>query len=275
MGSQIKWIWFNHKTLLKVIAADEGGGHGRSNESLLAGAMAMALAHVNRQQAAAAAGSKVVQSIRWLQIAIYNIHYLCKVSARMLVLSASGDSAAQYMNYMNVFFTAQKLNIPVDVCMIGQDSGLLQQGSDITGGLYIKVHFQNPGVFSIHFSLSRWHSLGSYYSTWLGFSCLGWLWERCLVLHHPSKWITGAGAWTKHVLLDIGLIFQGCLFLPPATGWCWLCLLRLSFYILQVQSSMHHLPQVIFASIYSCVNLEFFAVSSRPLACHPWRKRRW
>ena len=57
----------------------------------------------------------------------------------MLVLSASGDSAAQYMNYMNVFFTAQKLNIPVDVCMIGQDSGLLQQGSDITGGLYIKV----------------------------------------------------------------------------------------------------------------------------------------
>ena len=73
----------------------------------------------------------------------------------MLVLSASGDSAAQYMNYMNVFFTAQKLNIPVDVCMIGQDSGLLQQGSDITGGLYIKVHFQNPGVFSIHFSFSR------------------------------------------------------------------------------------------------------------------------
>jgi len=107
------------RRVAQVIAADEGGGHGRSNESLLAGAMAMALAHVNRQQAAAPAGSKV--------------------SARMLVLSASGDSAAQYMNYMNVFFTAQKLNIPVDVCMIGQDSGLLQQGSDITGGLYIKV----------------------------------------------------------------------------------------------------------------------------------------
>ena len=43
-----------------MIAADEGGGHGRSNESLLAGAMAMALAHVNRQQAAAPAGSKVL-----------------------------------------------------------------------------------------------------------------------------------------------------------------------------------------------------------------------
>ena len=66
-----------------------------------------------------------------------------QVVARMLVLSSSGDSAAQYMNYMNVFFTAQKLNIPVDVCMIGQDSGLLQQGSDITGGLYIKVLVQD------------------------------------------------------------------------------------------------------------------------------------
>merc|ERR1712032_243527 len=97
------------RRVAQVAAADEGGGHGRSNESLLAGAMAMALAHVNRQQAAAPPGSKVL--------------------ARMLVLSASGDSAAQYMNYMNVFFTAQKLNIPVDVCMIGQDSGLLQQGS--------------------------------------------------------------------------------------------------------------------------------------------------
>ena len=75
----------------------------------------------------------------------------------MLVLSASGDSAAQYMNYMNVFFTAQKLNIPVDVCMIGQDSGLLQQGSDITGGLYIKVMLQSSGIFH-RFQLCRWHS---------------------------------------------------------------------------------------------------------------------
>ena len=82
----------------------------------------------------------------------------------MLVLSASGDSAAQYMNYMNVFFTAQKLNIPVDVCMIGQDSGLLQQGSDITGGLYIKVMLQSFGL--CHWlQLCRCHNWGSCYST--------------------------------------------------------------------------------------------------------------
>ena len=74
-----------------------------------------------------------------------------QVVARMLVLSSSGDSAAQYMNYMNVFFTAQKLNIPVDVCMIGQDSGLLQQGSDITGGLYIKVIIHRTCTAHAHY----------------------------------------------------------------------------------------------------------------------------
>jgi len=103
----------------EVLARDESKGQGRSSESLLPGAMAMALSHVNRLQAARQQGNKL--------------------APRMLVLSATGDSAAQYMNYMNVFFTSQKLNIPVDVCMVGQDSGLLQQGSDITGGLYTKV----------------------------------------------------------------------------------------------------------------------------------------
>jgi len=103
----------------EVLARDETKGHGRSSESLLSGAMAKALAYVNKQQAARGVGNRL--------------------APRMLVLSATGDSAAQYMNYMNVFFTAQKLAIPVDTCMVSQDSGLLQQGSDITGGLYIKV----------------------------------------------------------------------------------------------------------------------------------------
>ena len=79
----------------------------------------MALANINKQQASRVASEKF--------------------SPRLLMMSATVDSAAQYMNYMNVFFTAQKLNIPLDTCMILQDSGLLQQGSDITGGLYVKV----------------------------------------------------------------------------------------------------------------------------------------
>lgn len=53
-------------------------------------------------------------------------------------MTGSGDSASQYMNYMNVFFTAQKQNVVIDVCALDQHLSLLQQGCDITGGLYLK-----------------------------------------------------------------------------------------------------------------------------------------
>lgn len=43
------------------------------------------------------------------------------------------------MNYMNVFFTAQKQNVVLDVCALEQHLSLLQQGCDITNGLYFKV----------------------------------------------------------------------------------------------------------------------------------------
>jgi transcription initiation factor TFIIH subunit 3 len=54
------------------------------------------------------------------------------------VMTASGTTASHYMNYMNVFFTAQKLNILIDACILDRESGLLQQGCDLTGGKYIR-----------------------------------------------------------------------------------------------------------------------------------------
>ena len=102
-----------------VLAGDRERGGGQAGDSLLAGALIKALTYINREQAERGEGGKL--------------------RPRLLVLSATGDTAAQYMNYMNVFFTAQKLGIPVDTCMVHRDSGLLQQGSDITGGTYCKV----------------------------------------------------------------------------------------------------------------------------------------
>lgn len=55
------------------------------------------------------------------------------------MVTGSGDSAFQYMSYMNVFFTAQKQNVVIDVCALDQHLSLLQQGCDITGGLYLKI----------------------------------------------------------------------------------------------------------------------------------------
>nr|AEE63109.1 unknown [Dendroctonus ponderosae] len=88
-------------------------------ESLLAGAIAMALCYIARLQRTKPPGSKL--------------------NSRILVVSGSGDSASQYMNYMNVFFTAQKLNVVLDVCALDQHLSLLQQCCDITGGMYLKV----------------------------------------------------------------------------------------------------------------------------------------
>nr|ACO14744.1 General transcription factor IIH subunit 3 [Caligus clemensi] len=87
-----------------------------SEDSPLSGSLAMALAYINRKR-------KESPELR----------------ARILILTASGDTASQYMNYMNVFFTAQKLNVLLDACMLQSDSPLLQQGADITGGLYFNV----------------------------------------------------------------------------------------------------------------------------------------
>ena len=49
---------------------------------------------------------------------------LCSLKARIMVYQR---------------FSFQKMNVPVDSCMLDRDSSLLQQGADITGGLYVKV----------------------------------------------------------------------------------------------------------------------------------------
>jgi len=107
------------RKLKAVLDRDMSGVTGAGSEPLLSGGLAMALAYINRVKA--------------------DLGPAQKLHPRLFVLSSSGDSAAQYINYMNVFFTAQKLNIRLDCCMVGQDSGLLQQGCDITGGVYLKV----------------------------------------------------------------------------------------------------------------------------------------
>ena len=58
------------------------------------------------------------------------------------------------LNYMNAFFTAQRLGVPIDTCVLECDSGLLQQGADITGKYFFwEVEFGKPQLFffSAHF----------------------------------------------------------------------------------------------------------------------------
>ncbi|XP_059482008.1 general transcription factor IIH subunit 3 [Neocloeon triangulifer] len=97
--------------LLKRSAGATGKG-----ESMLSGALGRALCYIHRLQ-----------------------HEERRVNARVLVVTANGQSVSQYMNFMNVFFTSQKLGVLIDVCCLGPESSLLQQGCDITGGQYFRA----------------------------------------------------------------------------------------------------------------------------------------
>ncbi|KAJ8894723.1 hypothetical protein PR048_000030 [Dryococelus australis] len=117
-----------------------------------------------------------------------------KMNSRVLVITGSSDSASQYMNYMNVFFTAQKQNVMIDVCSLDQELGLLQQGCDITGGLYLQVP-QLQGLVQ--------------YLLWV------FLPEppirRKLVLPPPVKVDYRAACFCHRELVDIGFVCSVCL----------------------------------------------------------------
>ena len=162
------------KKRVETVLSNDRDGSQASSESLLSGALSMALAYINKQQVGRASNEK-----------------LCP---RLFVMSATGDSAAQYMNYMNVFFTAQKLNIPLDTCMILQDSSLLQQGSDITGGLYLKVD-QLSGLLQ--------------YITWLFLP--GPKTRKMLGAPPPVRVDYRAACFCHRQLVDVGFVCSVCL----------------------------------------------------------------
>lgn len=62
------------------------------------------------------------------------------IKPRILITSVSPDSAYQYIPLMNCIFSAQKASIPIDVCKLyGEETAFLQQASNITGGVYVRV----------------------------------------------------------------------------------------------------------------------------------------
>jgi len=105
-------------------------------DSLVAGGLCTALAYINRRQKES---NLVADDGTEKAVLASSTKQQPSMKARVVVMTASGATASQYMNYMNAFFTAQKMGVPVDTCMVDRESGLLQQGADITGGLYLKV----------------------------------------------------------------------------------------------------------------------------------------
>eukprot|EP01112_Ceratiomyxa_fruticulosa_P009346 TRINITY_DN2435_c0_g1_i1.p1 TRINITY_DN2435_c0_g1~~TRINITY_DN2435_c0_g1_i1.p1 ORF type:complete len:301 (-),score=56.10 TRINITY_DN2435_c0_g1_i1:204-1106(-) len=57
---------------------------------------------------------------------------------RILVITLSNDVSAQYIPVMNCIFSAQRQNIVVDGCVLGNPSIFLQQATSLTGGIYLE-----------------------------------------------------------------------------------------------------------------------------------------
>lgn len=66
---------------------------------------------------------------------------LFSAKPRILCLQGSEDSPSQYVAMMNAIFSAQRVGIPIDSCILGDyDSAFLQQAAHLTNGIYYKPH---------------------------------------------------------------------------------------------------------------------------------------
>ncbi|RAH69643.1 TFIIH/NER complex subunit TFB4 [Aspergillus aculeatinus CBS 121060] len=132
-----------------------------TTSTLMAGALTLALSHINRRTiawaeahggetdpnahannnntttstntagggaAAAASGGDKASTESGLQ-------------SRILILSVSSATGAahQYIPIMNAIFACQRLQIPIDVCKLAGDAVFLQQAADATKGVYMAL----------------------------------------------------------------------------------------------------------------------------------------
>lgn len=70
------------------------------------------------------------------------------LNSRILILSTSGDLAAQYIPIMNLIFAAQHSRIPIDILKLAGDTILLQQASYTTSGVFLSPFPPHPAANS-------------------------------------------------------------------------------------------------------------------------------
>lgn len=137
---------------LKDLMDSTSNNDVRGNTStMLAGALTLALSHINRRtiawaeehggadlEDAAADGGAGTGSGSGRPSAANEDE---RLQSRILIVSVSGssDSAHQYIPVMNSIFACQRLQIPIDVCKLSGDAVFLQQACDATKGVYMAL----------------------------------------------------------------------------------------------------------------------------------------
>ncbi|MBW0541778.1 hypothetical protein O181_081493 [Austropuccinia psidii MF-1] len=113
------------------------------NDSITEGAMRLA-----RSAESNAFIGRHVGIVKALAKALCHINRITKenddkknpLKSRILILSVSGDAPGQYIPMMNCIFSAQKANIPIDVCKIAGDNAVfMQQAAHLCEGIYYRI----------------------------------------------------------------------------------------------------------------------------------------
>lgn len=117
-----------------------------TSSTMLAGALTLALSHINRRTLAWAeqhggASLNSAPETSGGATSRYAVEEDERLQSRILVVSVSGssDSAHQYIPVMNSIFACQRLHIPIDICKLSGDAVFLQQASDATKGVYMAL----------------------------------------------------------------------------------------------------------------------------------------
>ncbi|EWC47883.1 hypothetical protein DRE_02765 [Drechslerella stenobrocha 248] len=130
----------SYRRLIKATDPEAVGADPEA--SYLSGALALALAYINRvcfggtggrsARMPGDAGSKVGAA------GDQGDDMGRTMQAKILVVSVTADPSAQYIPVMNSIFAAQRLKIPIDVCKLRDSTVFLQQAADATGGVYME-----------------------------------------------------------------------------------------------------------------------------------------
>lgn len=138
---------------LKDLMDSTDGDNLRGNTStMLAGALTLAMSHINRRTIAWAeehGGANLEDTAGeggggGKGAGGHGAHGASnddELQSRILIISVSGssDSAHQYIPVMNSIFACQRLHIPIDVCKLSGDAVFLQQACDATKGVYMSL----------------------------------------------------------------------------------------------------------------------------------------
>lgn len=124
--------------------------------TMLAGALTLALAYISKQSAALPESNTTVQFNYSDPTAVGSNEVSADPSksraamgltARILVLSVSGDLADRYIEIMNCIFACQRMGVPIDVLKLAGDPVFLQQAADTTGGTYMSLDAESRAGF--------------------------------------------------------------------------------------------------------------------------------